>query len=70
MLRLAAKDVFRRREKLDPSVTGMANDIFSPDEALWSTLHLYILKYLLSIYSMPGTTAWDISGPGLMVTEI
>lgn len=29
MLRLAAGDVFRRMEKLDPSVTGMANDIFS-----------------------------------------
>lgn len=70
MLRLAAKDVFRRKEKLDPSVTGMANDIFFPDEAVWSTPHLCTLKYLLSIYSMPGTTAWDILSPGLTVTEI
>lgn len=34
MLRLAAKNVFRGKKKLDHSVTGMANDIFLPDETL------------------------------------
>ena len=40
MLRLAAKNVFRKREKLDPSVTGMANDIFSLMR-LYGSLFIY-----------------------------